>query len=273
MKTVVTAALSVAVPVVLFLAALYLGQDRLLYFPARAPLEAWAVAGLRPWPSEDDPRGLLREPDGAARGTAVVFHGNAGHAGHRGYYADALASLGWRVVLAEYPAYGPRAGRPGEAALVDDAAATIALARRRHGAPVLVVGESLGAAVAAGAAARASEHVAGLLLITPWERLEDVAAHHYPWLPVRWMLRDRYDSAAALARFERPVAVVVAEADDIVPARFGAALHDALPGPKRLTVIADGGHNDWPERVDGAWWRQAIAAATTAAPAAVAPGR
>ena len=115
MKTVVTAALSVAVPVVLFLAALYLGQDRLLYFPARAPLEAWAVAGLRPWPSEDDPRGLLREPDGAARGTAVVFHGNAGHAGHRGYYADALASLGWRVVLAEYPGYGPRAGPPGPA--------------------------------------------------------------------------------------------------------------------------------------------------------------
>ena len=261
MKTVMTAALSVAVPA-LFLAALYLGQDRLLYFPARAPLEAWAVDGLRPWPSEDEPRGLVREPDGPAHGTAVVFHGNAGHAGHRGYYADALAALGWRVVLAEYPGYGPRAGRPGEEALVADAAETIALARRRHGAPVLVVGESLGAAVASGAAARASAHVVGLLLVTPWARLEGVAAHHYPWLPVRWMLRDRYDSAAALARFERPVVVVVAGADEIVPARFGAALHDALPGPKRLTVIAESGHNDWPERVDGRWWCEALAGAT-----------
>ena len=82
------------------------------------------------------------------------------------------------------------------------------------------------------------------------------------------MLRDRYESAAALARFERPVVVVVAEADEIVPARFGAALHDALPGPKRLTIIPEGGHNDWPERVDAAWWRQAVAAATGAAPAA-----
>ena len=272
MKTVVTAALSIAVPVALFLAALYLGQDRLLYFPARAPLQAWAVDGLRPWPSVEEPRGLLREPDGAVRGTAVVFHGNAGHAGHRGYYADALASLGWRVVLAEYPGYGPRDGQPGEAALVADAAETIALARRRHGAPVLVVGESLGAAVAAGAAARASEHVAGLLLVTPWERLEGVAAHHYPWLPVRWMLRDRYDSAAALARFERPVVVVVAEADDIVPARFGAALHDRLAGPKRVMVIAGAGHNDWPQRVDDRWWCEAIAAAT-ARPATAACGR
>jgi hypothetical protein len=273
MKSVVTAALSIAVPLALFMAALYLGQDRLLYFPARAPLEAWAADGLRPWPAADDPRGLLREPDSAALGTAVVFHGNAGHAGHRAYYADALAAHGWRVVLAEYPGYGPRAGRPGEEALVADAADTIALARRRHGAPVLVVGESLGAAVAAGAAARTSEHVAGLLLITPWARLEGVAAHHYPWLPVRWMLRDRYDSAAALVRFERPVVVVVAEADDIVPARFGTALHDALPGPRRLTVIAEGGHNDWPGRVDGAWWREALAAATSAASAPAAAGR
>ena len=51
------------------------------------------------------------------RGTAIVFHGNAGHAGHRAYYARALTPLGLRVILAEYPGYGPRAGQPGEQAL------------------------------------------------------------------------------------------------------------------------------------------------------------
>ena len=96
------------------------------------------------------------------------------------------------------------------------------------------------------------------MLITPWDRLEHVAQHHYPWLPVGWLLRDRYDSAAHLAGFERPVLVVVAEHDDIVPAQFGRALHDALRGPRRLVVVGAAGHNDWTARVDAAWWQQAV---------------
>jgi pimeloyl-ACP methyl ester carboxylesterase len=95
-------------------------------------------------------------------------------------------------------------------------------------------------------------------LITPWERLAQVGAHHYPWLPVRWMLRDEYDSVARLARFDRPVLVAVAERDRIVPARFGTALHAGLGGPKRLVVIEGSDHNDWPERVDAVWWGEAM---------------
>jgi len=101
------------------------------------------------------------------------------------------------------------------------------------------------------------EQVAALLMITPWDRLENVASHHYPWLPVRWLLRDRYDSVVHLAGFERPVAVVVAAQDDIVPAEFGAALHDALPGPKRLWTVP-GGHNDWAMRIGASDWRQML---------------
>jgi uncharacterized protein len=85
-----------------------------------------------------------------------------------------------------------------------------------------------------------------------------VAKYHYPWLPVGWLLRDRYDSAAHLAGFERPVLVVVAEQDDIVPAQFGRALHDALRGPRKLLVLPGAGHNDWPDRVDAAWWHSAV---------------
>jgi pimeloyl-ACP methyl ester carboxylesterase len=123
---------------------------------------------------------------------------------------------------------------------------------------LLVVGESLGAGVAAAATARHRDQVAALMLITPWDRLEHVAAHHYPWLPVKWLLRDRYDSAAHLAGYRRPVLVAVAERDDIVPARFGDALYRALPGPKRLQLMPGAGHNDWPARVDAAWWQQAV---------------
>lgn len=233
-------------------------QDRLIYFPEKAAIGDIVSSVLRAWPSPEDFRGLVAEPAEPARGTAIVFHGNAGHAGHRAYYATALTRMGLRVILAEYPGYGPRDGTPREASLVADARRTITAAHRLYRAPLLIIGESLGAGVAAAAGAHERDKLAGLLLITPWDSLEHVAAHHYPWLPVKWLLRDRYDSAAHLASFGRPVVVAVAERDSIVPARFGEALYDALADPKRLTVMTSAEHNDWIGVIDDTWWRDAI---------------
>jgi fermentation-respiration switch protein FrsA (DUF1100 family) len=112
--------------------------------------------------------------------------------------------------------------------------------------------------VAAATGARQRDRTAGLLLITPWDRLEHVAAYHYPWLPVKWLLRDRYDSAAPLALFGRPVLVVVAERDSIVPARFGVALYKALADIRQLRVVKAAEHNDWVDHADDTWWREAI---------------
>ena len=254
-----TILVSIAVPVLLFLGAALIWQDRLLYFPQQASVEqVVADSGLRAWPSAQDFRGLVAEPAGGARATAIVFHGNAGHVGHRNFYARALTPLGLRVILAEYPGYGPRGGKARQATLVADARETVALAFHQYGAPLVPIGESLGSGVAAAAAAAQQELIAGLLLITPWDRLANVASHHYPWLPVKWMLRDEYDSAAALVGFNRPVVIAIAERDSIVPARFGTALHAELQAPKRLLVIEASEHNDWPHRVDPQWWRAAI---------------
>ncbi|MEP6739010.1 MAG: alpha/beta fold hydrolase [Caldimonas sp.] len=254
----VRSALWLGLALLVVLAAIALLQNRLIYFPARATLGEVTSGNLRAWPSAQEFRGLLAEPSGPARATAIVFHGNAGHAGDRAYYASALTRLGLRVILAEYPGYGPRDGAVGETSLVADAEQSIALAHRQYGAPLVLIGESLGAGVTAAAAARQRDHVAGVLLITPWDRLAHVAGHHYPWLPVRWMLRDRYDSATHLAAFGRPVLVAVARSDDVVPARLGEALYGALSEPKRLVVIEGAGHNDWAGKVDDAWWRAAI---------------
>lgn len=251
--------LAILVVGLLFLAAIYLRQDRMLYFPAPATVAGVTTGELQPWPSAQDFRGLVAEPAGTVRGTAIVFHGNAGRAGDRAWYARALAPLGLRVILAEYRGYGPRAGALGEASFVADAEQTVALAHRQYGGPLLLVGESLGAAVAAAAAAQQRELTAGLLLITPWDRLAHVGTHHYPWLPVKWMLRDAYDTQARLAGFDRPVLVAVAAHDSIVPARFGRALHAELAGSKRLVVLEGADHNDWTARVDAGWWRSAVA--------------
>jgi pimeloyl-ACP methyl ester carboxylesterase len=263
------AVIGVVVAALALLGAVFVWQDRLLYFPSAATVEQIGNAALRPWPSAQDFRGLVAEPAGEVRGTAIVLHGNAGHVGHRSFYAQALTPLGVRVLLAEYPGYGPRAGEPSEHNLVADALQTLRLAHAQYGAPgsgqnggpVLLIGESLGAAVAAAAGAQQPALVAGLLLITPWDRLENVGTLHYPWLPVKGLLRDGYDSAAQLANFDRPVVVAIAARDSIVPPRLGRSLYDALAGPKQLLLIEGAGHNDWPALVDAAWWFQAIAPA------------
>lgn len=232
-------------------------QDRLIYYPDNPPLASVLAdarsSGLAPWPGQDDYRGLLREPAVTARGTVVLFHGNAGHAGHRAWYADEFARRGLRLILAEYPAYGPRPGKLGETALAADASTTLALVRRQFPGPLLLAGESLGAGVAAAVAQSAAADA--LLLITPWDDLRNVARHHYPWLPAGWLLRARYDNVANLAGYRGRVAVVVAARDSIVPPALGGALYDKLAEPKRLWIIPAADHNDWMEHVDAAWWQ------------------
>lgn len=234
-------------------------QERLLYFPAQVALPALLAEAQRDalhgWPAAGEFRGLVREPEGPVRATLVLFHGNAGHAGQRAFYAG-LARFGVRVILAEYPGYGPRPGAPGESSLVADAVETIALAQRDFGTPVLLAGESLGAGVAAAAYAHAPESVAALWLITPWDSLANVARHHYPWLPADWMLRDRYDNLIHLADARIPVAVLLAERDTIVPARLGRHLYEQLRAPKRLWQIPGADHNDWPDHIDERWWAE-----------------
>lgn len=233
-------------------------QDYLLYFPTKAAVAELISPRLAPWPAASNFRGLVAEPIGSEKGTAIVFHGNAGHAGHRDFYAAILNRLGLRVILAEYPGYGPRDGQPSERGLVEDAKDTIVQAQKQYKQPLLLIGESLGAAVAAAAAGGLREQIAGLLLITPWDRIDNVAAHHYGWLPIRWFVHDHYDNVDALASFDRPVVVVVAERDSIVPPRYGLSLYKSLTAPKRLKSVSGADHNDWIYHVDAHWWRDVI---------------
>ncbi len=239
-------------------------QDQLLYFPSRAPLESVEAEaraiGITPWPEAGAAhRGFLFEPRGAApAGTVVVFHGNAGQATDRVYWALALAELGWRTILAEYPGYGARDGSLGEVSMVADASETIRLARQAFGDPLVLAGESLGAGVAAAAAAGLDAPPAGLLLVTPWADLTSLAQEKFPLLPVRWILRDRYDTVANLASIACPVAICIAEQDEIIPPRHAERLFASLAEPKRCWRFAGCGHNDWPGGAAEPWWAEAM---------------
>ena len=247
--------------ILFLLGGMYLSlADRLLYYPRRVPMEE-VVAQSRgheflPWPSAEHYLGLIHTPTKTPVGTLVLFHGNAGHAGDRVWYADALAASGLRVILAEYPGYGPRDGALGESVFVADAIALINYVRTAFPGPLIIAGESLGAGVASAAAASTSADV--LLLITPWNDLVSVAGHHYPWLPVRWLLTDRYDSSLNLQRFHGRIGVIIAGRDSIVPAAFGTALFDALPEPKQRWLVPNAGHNDWMDHLDAVTWNSVM---------------
>jgi len=246
---------------VLLLAA-YLWQRRMIYFPDTArPSEGHCQAlGLRFWPDPGDGYrgfiGLAAPAD--TKGLVVAFHGNAGSAADRAYYVHALAPLGYRVVLAEYPGYGGRRGGLGERPFVDDAKATVHRAFKEFGGPLFLVGESLGCGVAAAVAADPAIPVAGVVMITPWDSLPAVAQALYGNLPLQGLVRDKYDNIRNLQAYKKPVAVVVAENDEIIPRKNAMRLYESLTAPKQLWVFKDAGHNSWPTGPNEAWWREVM---------------
>ncbi|HWP01507.1 MAG TPA: alpha/beta hydrolase [Methylococcus sp.] len=242
------------------MAFLYMIQEQLLYFPHRydrptAALLAARVA-LRPWPEIEGYRGFIGpEPEGIRQGTVAVFHGNAGSAVDRVAYTLLFRPLGYRVILLEYPGYGAREGALREAVLVADGAESLRAIRESQGSPLYVLGESLGAAVATGAVADSGVIVAGLVLCTPWDDLPSLAQSIYWFLPVRSLVRDRYDNVERLRSYRGPLATIVAERDEIVPERSSLKVHESYSGPKKLWTLR-GGHNTWLMATNPAWWRE-----------------
>ena len=226
------------------------------YLPSQ---EALAAHNMAFWPNgPGDYRGFISTVEVGIKhkGTIVVFHGNAGTAADRTYYVSALAPLGYRVILAEYPGYGGRKGEPGEEVFRNDAKETVRLASEKYGSPLFLLGESLGCGVAASVAKDSPVRIDGMILITPWDTLLSVAKEHFPWLPVRLFLRDKYDTIGNLKEYQGRIAVIGAEHDEIVPIRHAQALFASLSGDKKMWTIRGAGHNTWPDIVDPAWWRE-----------------
>lgn len=239
-------------------------QDNFLYYPSPgvpSPKElAWHNLELWP-PGKVDYRGFISSlPSSGAdsRGTVVVFHGNAGTAADRVFYVEQLAPLGFRVLLAEYPGYGARPGKLGEASFVKDGVEVLKIVDELYGQPIFLLGESLGAGVAASLVAASPVKIEGLILITPWDSLRAVAKSLFPFLPVGFLLRDKYDSVENLKNFPGKIAVVAAERDEIIPLRHGENLYQSLRGEKKIWKIKGAGHNDWPFFVGGDWWREVM---------------
>jgi pimeloyl-ACP methyl ester carboxylesterase len=242
----------------------YLFQEKILYFPDIYPLaeakNRSRTFHFRIWPETGSGyHGFVpADRSGTRKGVILLCHGNAGTALDRFFYAEDTAHLGYPLILFEYPGYGARAGEMRESSLVSAAVEAARAAVEQFGEPLYLLGESLGCGVASAVAGSGEVPVAGVVLVTPWDSLPLLAQSVYWYLPAKWLTRDQYDNVRNLKRYRGPVAIAIAEKDEVIPPRHGRRLFDLLAGRKKLWVLPGAGHNNWPGVVDSRWWSEVM---------------
>jgi uncharacterized protein len=176
----------------------------------------------------------------------LYCHGNGGNLSHRAEVLKRLNRLpGVSVLIFDYRGYGRSEGNPSEEGILADArAARDWLAKKENirSTEVVLLGESLGGAAAVDLAAR--DGAKALILESTFSSLPDVAAYHYPILPVRWLMRTRLDSARKIGAYRGPLLQAHGQSDTIVPIEFGLRLFEAAKGPKQFLKLAGHDHND-----------------------------
>ena len=178
----------------------------------------------------------------------LLLHGNAGNISHRLHFYRAWLELGVNVFTFDYRGYGLSDGRPSEDGTYRDAQAAVALLRQKGFAPanIIALGKSLGGGVASELMLR--EPLGGLILQSTFTSIPDIGAELFPWLPVRWLHRIKYDTASRLPRIKAPVLVAHSRTDDLIGFHHAERNFKAANAPKmfleipgdHVSVIEDG---------------------------------
>jgi fermentation-respiration switch protein FrsA (DUF1100 family) len=230
---------------------LWLTQRRMIYFPfGEVPTPAQVGlprAEAVTFPTEDGLRlnAWFVPAPVDTRDVVLVFNGNAGNRAYRADLATAIAGQGFATLLFDYRGYGDNPGSPSEEGLARDARAARRYLETRADVDarrLVYFGESLGAGVAVGLAL---EHAPrALVLRSPFTSLTDVGRYHYPYLPVSWMLTDRFPSLDRIPRIGCPLLVIAGSRDSIIPASHSRRLFEGAREPKKLMIVEGADHND-----------------------------
>ena len=233
-------------------AVLWALQRQLIYLPTTTPVPP--ASDVIPGASDV----MLHTADGLELGAwfvpaagstdtgmaVLVAPGNGGNRAGRAGFAAELARRGLAVLLMDYRGYGGNPGTPSEDGLAADADAAVPALSELGYPPDRTVyfGESLGSGVVAELHTR--HPPAAVALRSPFPELADVGAHHYPWLPVRTLLRDRFPVASHLAGSDVPVTVIYGDRDSVVPTALSARVADRAPTLAERVILEGADHND-----------------------------
>ena len=249
-QTVMSFLLSAAAIYGVLVVLVYLFQGRLLYLPSIGGRDLAATPadiGLQ----FDEVRFTAGDgtslhgwfvPAAGAERVLLHCHGNAGNISHRLDAIRIFHELGLNVFIFDYRGYGLSAGRPNEPGTYQDAEAAWRHLESRgfSAADIVVHGQSLGAAIAAQLAR--ARRPAALILESPFTSIADIASHHYWFLPVRWLARFEYATAAYVRDVHAPTLVIHSAGDEIVPVEHGREVFALANEPRTFLEIA-GDHN------------------------------
>ena len=225
-------------------------ENSLIYFPMKFPEGDWAPRGIAvedAWFAAADGTKIhgWYVPHEQPRAVVLFCHGNGGNITHR---ADDIRALhdrvGAAVLIFDYRGYGKSEGKPDEPGVLADARAARTWLAQKAGVAenrIVLMGESLGGAVAVDLAADGAR---ALILENTFSSMPDVAAFHYPWVPVRLLMRTRFDSAAKIRSYHGPLFQSHGDRDSIVPLEFAKRLFDAANEPKQFLLVEGADHND-----------------------------
>lgn len=228
---------------------MWLGQRRLIYpaTPSRVAPEQLGLLGVRELE--------LRTPDGAmlvawrmqartGQPTLLYFHGNGGNLADRADRVRRYQAAGLGLLMPSYRGYSGSSGTPSEAVNVADASRAYDRLIADGVAPedIVLYGESLGSGIAVQLAAM--RRVGAVVLDAPYTSMVEMASLRYPFLPIRPLLADRYESNRVIAGVSAPVLVMHGVLDRVIPVEFGKKLFAAANEPKKLAIFPAGGHSD-----------------------------
>jgi uncharacterized protein len=198
-------------------------------------------------------------PHPEARGTVIMFHGNAGNIGTRVWMAADLQRMNLNVFLFDYRGYGRSRGIASERGTYRDGAAAYEFVRAKYGdaeqPPVLLYGRSLGAAIALQCAL--DKPVKGLIMESAFASIEAMGRSMFPYLPVSLIARYKYDNISKIRNLKCPLLMSSSTADTLVPYEQTRSVFTAAPEPKFWSDLI-GDHNDSGWHSSPEYWRQII---------------
>ncbi len=217
--------------------AVYVFQRAFVFHPTHRQVDSI----MEPWQVDGQHLGFFRAAESPV-GVWLVLHGNGGQAAHRDYLLQHVAD-DVTIYVVEYPGYGSRSGLTSAENINRAATVAYGIIRERHGSlPIGVIGESIGSGPASLLSAEAPPP-AKVVLLVPFDQLHRVAGSRFPWLPVKWLMRDQWDNVAALQKYTGPVEIYATRDDEVIPFKHARALADALPNARLIEM--PGGHNSW----------------------------
>ncbi len=249
--------MKILIPVILVgLGLLYFFQDALIFFPQPTPGEnrtRFERYAYRVTHAGVDLRGWFVRGAVSAEKPLLIYYG--GNAEEVSVNLEDLQQFGAGAYLfMNYRGYGDSEGKPSQATLCRDAVHILDHMVARFGIPlehIVLMGRSLGSGVAVHVAAK--RKVGGVVLVTPFDSLTNVARHHYPIFPVRLLLKHPFDSLALAPAIQTSALMLIAKQDDVIPARYALNLARAWGGPAQTVVIEGAGHNDI--HLDPRYWQ------------------